>query len=427
MENLDPLIQDFISFLDKSPTSWHAVNEIKIRLQASGFEELHEDRLWDLKPEKSYFLVRDGSSLLAFTLPKKTPKELKIAAGHTDSPALKLKPNAEFIKEHMVMLGVEIYGAPLLTSWLNRDLKIVGRVLLQNKTGKIIEKLVNFENHPVIIPQLAIHLDRTVNETGLLLNKQEHLSAIASIDLSKKHSYLETLIQDEFASHTILETDLFLVPLEKAQFLGFKQEMIASYRLDNLESVHAAVSGFLNAKSKEENLLKMIAFWDHEEIGSQTTQGAGSPLFLNSLERIILALGLHREDYFNLMANSHCISMDMAHALHPNHMDKHDPRHAPLLGRGIVLKYNAHQRYATDAKTAAHIIQLCQKHNLPFQKFVSRNDMPCGSTIGPIHASLTGIPTVDIGCPQFSMHSIREVMATQDHLTMCALIKAYFS
>jgi aspartyl aminopeptidase len=301
-------------------------------------------------------------------------------------------------------------------------------VILLDKNEKVIERLVHFKNHSLIIPQLAIHLDRGVNENGLLLNKQEQLSALAAIDFSKEFpSLIDSLLKEQGDYKLLLGSDLFLVPLEKAELLGFKNELIAAYRLDNLESVYAALTGVLQSADDAPGLLKMAVFWDNEEIGSETAQGAGSPFFPQTLERITLSLNMDRESYFRLLSQSLCISIDMAHALHPNHNDKHDPRHAPLLGNGIVLKCNAQQRYASDARSIRPIVEICHAHQLPLQKFVTRSDIPCGTTIGPIHASLTGIPTVDIGCPQLSMHSIREIAAIEDHLTMIKFVTAFFS
>ena len=418
-----PQIDDLLQFLDTSPTAWHAVENTIDKLSEIGFKELSEAEAWQLEPGGRYFVIRNGSTFCAFVMPSQKPESVRLAASHSDSPSFKLKPNAEFRKENMIMLGLEIYGAPLLTSWLNRDLGIAGRVIIKGKKGEIEEKLVTIDECPLVIPQLAIHLDRTVNESGLTLNKQEHLAAIASLDYQSKSSYLEQILKKHVDFHQLLSFDLFLYPLEKARLMGAEQQMIASYRLDNLAGVHAVLEGLLNASKPHATCVKMIAFWDHEEIGSHSAYGAGSPFLPHILERIAQS----REDYFRLLSRSLCVSVDLTHALHPNYSDRHDPRHQVLMNHGIAVKVNAQQRYATDACTSAIIIDLCQKLKIPFQRFVSRNDIPSGSTIGPIHANQTGMSTVDIGYAQLSMHSCRELAGCHDHLDMCKLLTTFLT
>ena len=423
---IDEEKQALADFLDASPTAWHAVSQASEKLKNNGFQELKEEASWNIQPGKKYFVVRNGSSLCAFITPSKEIKSARIVASHTDSPGLKLKPNAEFRKENMIMLGVEVYGGPLLTSWLNRDLGIGGRIYYLDSSDKVCSSTLRLDDHPVTIPQLAIHLDRQVNENGLILNKQDHLSALAALasDKDDKKNYLETLIREKLDYSSLLGHDFFLYPLEKARFLGYNQELIASYRIDSLASVHSALTALCSSMEPLENQLKMAIFWDNEEVGSSTSQGAGSPFFPQILERISLARKMSREDYLRIGSQSICISVDLGHALHPNYSEKHDPRHQPLLGQGILLKSNAQQRYITDAESGAFIARLCRKNDIPLQKFVSRSDISCGTTIGPIHASLTGMKTVDIGCAQLSMHSIRELMACQDVIDMTRLLTA---
>lgn len=417
------LIEDFFTLLHKSPTPWHAVDYIKKVLLLEGFSELSEAEKWELEPGKGYFLIKEGS-LCAFLTPMDKMTKAHLIASHTDSPGFKLKPNPEYRRDNMTLLASEVYGAPLLTSWFNRDLGIAGRVFFANSENKIGHALINIDDRPVTIPQLAIHLDREANEKGPFFNKQDHFSALAALDFDQEKSYLLTLlherIQDPF--EYILSHDLFLYPLEKPQLLS--SDMIAAYRLDSLASVHAGLSALKTSKPHPSHL-NMTIFWNHEEIGSATSQGAGSPFLLNMLERICLAQGVLREEFLQLLSQSLCLSVDLAHAVNPNYADKHDSRHMPYLNKGPVIKYNAQQRYASDASSSAYIIHLCEKFVIPYQFFSSRNDMPCGSTIGPISASQTGIPTVDIGSPQLSMHSCRELMAVQDHLEMCRLLSAF--
>lgn len=419
-------MQKLMRFIQDSPTAWHAVQQLAQQLDSQGFIALNESQPWTLKAGKSYYVIRDGSSLIAFTTPLKRIKAAKVAASHTDSPGFKLKPNAAFVKEGMLMLGVEIYGGPLLNAWLNRDLGIAGRVFSADKHGTLIETLVNITKAPVVIPQLAVHLDREVNTRGLVLDKQNHLAAIAKLnckDENEAEKYLNALIGIKH----ILSGDLFLYPLDPPAYLGSHQEMLAAYRLDSLCSVHSIISAFVHSHKPSESTLKLCAFWNNEEIGSETAQGAASPFFSETMERIIYALGGTREDYLRIVASSLCLSVDLAHALHPNYAEKHEPQHKIHLGKGIVIKHSAQQRYASTAATSSYIKALCLKHKIPYQETVGRGDIPTGTTIGPIHANLTGMPTVDIGIPQLSMHSTRELIACEDQNNMTELLNTFYN
>lgn len=418
------IIQDLMAFLDASPTAWHCVSAARNQLLQANFIELSEQSAWDIQPQQRYIVTRNGSSLCAFITPKQFPKGLRLLASHTDSPSLKLKPQPEIRKHHSLLLGVEVYGAPLLSSWLNRDLGIAGRVLYIDRKGHPKENLVRLDHHPVVIPQLAIHLDREVNDKGLLLNKQDHINALAGLEstFKEKGSYLDFLLREAMDFQQIIAHDLFLFPLEKARLIGYQNSLLSAYRIDSLASVHAALTALLNHSEPLEDEIKMVIFWDNEEVGSQTAQGANSPFFTQTLERIIAKLNGTREDYFCLINRSSCISIDLAHALHPNYADKHDSQHQPVLGQGVVLKSNAQQRYATSALSSLPIKLISSLKKIPLQTFVSRNDIPCGTTIGPLQATLTGMQTIDIGCGQLSMHSCRELMACQDQLDMCHLL-----
>lgn len=421
-------VQDFVDFIKASPTAWHAVEWMRERLEKHGYEELKEHEAWKLEPGKKYYVTRNGSSLCCFTIPKNTPTSACILGAHTDSPGLKLKPLGEFRKEKSVMLGVEVYGGPLLSSWLNRDLGLAGRIAYRNGTGEVKHSLVNLTQHPFVLPQLAIHLDRGVNDKGLLLNKQEHLPVLAALDLEKRKegekppSYLEAILQEELPLDKLLGFDLLFYPLEEPRLVGKDGELLSAYRIDNLNGVHSSLTALLASNKEPENCIPMGMFWDHEEIGSDSTHGAGSPFLSDVLERIALALHMSREQDLCLRNRSLLASIDLAHAIHPNYADKHDPQHKLYLNEGIVLKVNARQRYASDATLGALIADLCERNGLKMQTFVGRTDMPTGSTIGPISAARTGIPTVDVGCPQLSMHSARELMACQDHVDMCKLL-----
>lgn len=414
-------VEDLLSFIVESPTPWHTVEELSQRLLKAGFEELSEGDAWSLKPGVNYFVARQGSSLCAFTMPQERVLSCRIAAAHTDSPGFRLKPKAEYRKENMVMLGLEVYGGPLLTSWLNRDLGIAGRVVCKEE-NVYVDRLVRLEDAPVVIPQLAIHLDRNVNENGLILNKQEHLAALAGIaSLDDKTHFLEKQIKK--AVHgDIISWDLLVYPLDPPRLIGKDHDLIVGYRLDNLCGVHAVLTGFLSHREKSRHQLNAVAFWDHEEIGSDTAQGAGSPFLSQTLERVAGS----REDYFRLVSKSLCVSIDVGHALHPNYADKHEPRHQLLLNEGIILKSSAQYKYATDARTGAIIEDICKKQSLPYQRFTGRGDIPSGSTIGPVVAQQMGIPTVDVGIAQLSMHSCRELIGAKDQRDLTKLSSALF-
>lgn len=427
-------LQSLIQFLNRSPTAWHAVDEASHMLEKAGFQQIKEVDSWKLKPNGRYFVIRNGSSLAAFITPAKSPTKLHLVGSHTDSPGFKLKPNAEFQKHNLVMLGLEIYGGPLISSWLNRDLGLAGRVIYLDHAKKLQESLVRLDQHPVVIPQLAIHLDREVNEKGLILNKQEQLAAIAGLkevnsDPSVKDKndqpYLLSRLKEQLPIQELLSSELFLFPLEPAASIGMEGQLIASYRIDNLVSAHASLDSICKSKPHDHSL-NMIVLWDNEEIGSATAQGACSDFFSTLLERIALSLNISKEDLFRLLASSFCISSDLAHATHPNYSDRDEPRHQILLGHGIVIKQDAQQKYASSGPTAGYLKLLCNNCNIATQSFVNRGDMKSGSTLGPLHATATGMPTVDIGIPQLSMHSCRELFAGKDYLDLIKLFNQFF-
>ncbi|MCX6990142.1 MAG: M18 family aminopeptidase [Chlamydiae bacterium] len=413
-------IEDLKNFLDNSPTSWHAASQMGLRLALHDYTPLQESEKWSLEKGKKYFVSRNGS-FCAFKLPSKEIEKCLIMAAHTDSPALKIKPNPEIVKDNMTLLATEVYGGPLLSSWLNRDLAIAGKVLVADKDGKIEEKLVMIDDAIVCIPQLAIHLDREVNEKGLVLNKQDHLRALVGIDLPKE-KVLETLLRRSLSFHTLVSFDLFLVPIEPAKFIGASGELLASYRIDNLVSCHAAITALGNNTESPKFTLQMALFSDHEEIGSKTEEGAYSTFLEDVMTRIFASQKMNEEDRVIAKSKSLCLSMDMAHGFNPNYESKYEPSHRPLLGKGITIKYNADHKYATDGCGASFIVKHLHDLRLPYQNFTTRSDMGCGSTVGPITAHQMGIKTVDIGCPQLSMHSCREVLCSQDYIDLCVFL-----
>ncbi len=401
------ILEDFRQFLDSSPTSWHAAQEIGNRFANVDMTPLDESEKWKLGRGEKYFVQR-GGSMCGFSLPKGAPTKITIVCAHTDSPALKLKPRPEVRSENMLLLETEVYGGPILSSWMNRDLALAGKVIVQ-KGKKISEELVFLEEAPMLIPQIAIHLEREA-----VLDKQDHLRPIFTLT-REKTGFLEPYLKRTIDFDTLLSFELMLVPLEPARFLGPEGEMLASYRLDNLASAHACTAAI--ASTPITDSIQMALLWDHEEIGSRTAEGAASSFLSDVLKRL-----LPDEELIRLKKNSLCISVDVAHAYNPNFPKKYDPNHQPLMGKGIVLKHSADRKYATDVATSAVITSVCNTLKLPLQSYVSRNDVPCGSTVGPIVAHTLGIPTVDIGCGIFSMHATREVMACQDHLDMCQLL-----
>lgn len=409
---------DFLEFLKKSPTVYHAADEIVHRLTKAGFTELKEQDKWKLSPGHGYFIVRDSSLVAAFRVPKKPPNSTVILASHIDSPALKLKPNAELINHGIGELNTELYGAPLLHTWLDRDLAISGKITFHTKKGDLKSETIHLSDLPVLIPNLAIHLDRNIGEKGFMINKQDHLRAIFS--LSAKEKNLEKALHEVCDFKKLVSFDLFLVPTEAPALLGFNQEFIASYRLDNLTSAYAACVAICDTKARDD-VIQLAIFWDHEEIGSVSSRGADSVFTTDLLERICLAYKVDKEDFFRMKSKSLCLSVDLAHGFHPNFGEKYDPQNAPYLSKGIVLKFNANQRYATNSTTAALILNFAEKHKIPIQQFASRSDIPAGSTVGSMMAAMTGIPTVDLGISCWGMHSIRETISAEDEIHLCTL------
>lgn len=419
------ILEDFCDFLSHSPTSWHATMEMGNRLASLDFIPLDLNEKWDLEKGKKYFVIRDGS-LAAFALPKKKIQSLSLIASHTDSPALKLKPHPSIEKANMQMLGVEVYGGPVLPTWFNRDLAIAGRIVVQQKNKQLEEHLVYFDDAPVIIPLIAPHLDREIYKKGMEIDKQDHLRPLASLkDEEFDKNYIESLARRQFSFHKLLDFDLFLVPIEPPRFIGKEGEMLASYRLDNLASAHAGLVAIGNLDKIPDTSLPISIFWDHEEVGSSTHVGAESPFFRDLLARLTNFYKLSVEEEILLRQNSSCLSVDLTHAYNPNFEKKYDPNHQLLLDGGIAIKYNANMRYITSAKTGAIVESLCSELGLKTQKFVNRTDNPAGSTVGPIFSTEMGIDTADIGITQLSMHATREVISCQDQIDMCTLL-TYF-
>jgi Aspartyl aminopeptidase len=414
------MTQDFVHFLHQSPTIWHAAKEISNCLSAADFTPLKEEEPWDLNPGQGYFVLREGA-VCAFRMPAQSLQKTIIAASHIDSPALKLKPRPDIESHGISQLATEVYGAPLLHTWFDRDLCLAGQVATLSPTHSIDLHLVHLDAYPLTIPSIAPHLERTLSEKGLHIHKQDHLKPILSLsplplfDLLKKH----------LPSSEILSFDLFLVPTQPPSYLGASSELLSSYRLDNLSSAHASLEALLRSAAQP-HTLQIAIFWDHEEVGSTSYTGAKSDFLLQTLERISLHAKLSREDFMRLKARSLCLSIDVAHGLHPNFLEKFDLQNTPHLGKGVAFKFNADQKYAGSAATSAPLIHLCKTHNIPYQFSAARSDIPSGSTVGSFMAANLGISTFDLGVPVWAMHSARETIAPADQNCLTKLLQAAF-
>ncbi|XP_057970375.1 probable aspartyl aminopeptidase [Malania oleifera] len=451
---------DLINFLNASPTAFHAVDEAKKRLLKAGFEQVSEREDWNLQAGKKYFFTRNYSTIVAFAIGKRyvAGNGFHIVGAHTDSPCLKLKPISKVTKAGYLEIGVQTYGGGLWHTWFDRDLTVAGRMIVrEEKDGSVSysHRLVRIEEPIMRIPTLAIHLDRGVND-GFKVNAQNHLvpvlatsmkaeltkvvgengpveSGAQNVKMGKHHSLLLQLLATQAGCEPdqIYDFELQACDTQPSLVAGAMKEFIFSGRLDNLCMSFCSLKALIDATAPESCLdnetgVRMVALFDHEEIGSDSAQGAGSPVMLNALSRVTNSFSSDSKLLEKAIQRSFLVSADMAHALHPNYMDKHEDNHQPKLHGGLVIKHNANQRYATNAVTSFVFREIADKHNLPVQDFVVRSDMPCGSTIGPILASGVGIRTVDVGAPQLSMHSIREMCAVDDVEHSYKHFKAYF-
>lgn len=420
---------ELADFIEASPTPFHAVSELAARLTAAGFTELGEGAAWKLEPGGRYHVIRNGSSLMAFVVADRPPAEtgFRLTGAHSDSPNLRLKPRPETLVHGYRQLAVEVYGGVLLSTWLDRDLGLGGRVFAK---GERAPRLVRSSGPICRIPNLAIHLDRTVNEEGLKLNAQTHLPPVIGLSDAEDTTWLRGWLARELSLEpgAIQSFDLMLHDTQKPAVSGLDSEFLHAPRLDNLASCHASLAALSRALAAGRlPATSGFVVYDHEEVGSETASGAASNLLESVLERIVMARGGGREEFRRAVARSLFVSADMAHALHPNRADRHEPGHAPKLNAGPVIKMNANQRYATDAATGARFLELAAEVEVPTQVFVTRSDLPCGSTIGPITATRLGIPTVDVGNPMLSMHSCREMAGTRDPELMVRVLARLFA
>jgi len=416
--------QDLLDFLAASPTPFHAVNEMASRLEAAGFQALSENDSWQLSPGR-YYVTRNGSSIIAFVLGSGDllTSGIRMVGAHTDSPCLKVKPNANIQFQNYLKIGVEVYGGVLLNPWFDRDLSLAGRVTCTTKEGSMVSTLINFKRPVATIPSLAIHLDREANESRSI-NKQQHIAPLLlqSVDeVQFKELILAAAIKEsglELAS--VLDFELCFYDTQLPALNGFNEEFLASARLDNLLSCYIGTQSLINA---DENLTSLLVCNDHEEVGSSSAVGANGPFLKSVIERLTPDV----ESMHRTISKSLLISCDNAHGIHPNYADRHDSNHGPILNKGPVIKINSNQRYATNSVTAGYFRSLCQKTEVPCQSFVNRTDLACGSTIGPITATEIGVDTLDVGVATFAMHSIRELGGADDPWYLHNALNAFYS
>jgi aspartyl aminopeptidase len=420
---------ELIDFIDASPSPWHAVASAEARLLAAGFARIDEGERWQLAAGGRYYTVRGGASMIAFVVGNQPLVEtgFRIVGAHTDSPGLRLKPRAALAGDGMARLGVEVYGGPILATFTDRDLSLAGRVAVR-VAGGLETRLVRFEQPLVRLPNLAIHMNREVNEQGLKLNKQTELPLILGMldDEKAAEARLRELLAGaaEAEAADLLSWELTVYDVQKGCLWGAEEEFIADSQLDNLGSCHAALSALLSARQPAATCV--AAFFDHEEVGSESATGAGGSFVADVLARIGLQAGLDGEDQHRALARSFFISADMAHAYHPNFPAAYEPGHKVMVNGGPVIKSNANQRYTTSAETAARFMGLCEKAGVPCQQYAHRTDLGCGSTIGPVVAANLGIASVDVGSPLWAMHSLRESAGARDHAYMIAALAAAF-
>ena len=426
--------QDLCDYLNASPSPFHAVAETIRRLASAGFTPLDERAEWSLRPGDARYVTRSDASIIAFRVGRRSPVEtgFRIVGAHTDSPNLRLKPHVATGREGYAQLAIEVYGGVLLHTWLDRDLGLAGRLVVEQPDGTLSRHVARLHAPVCRVPSLAIHLDREVNDKGLVLNKQQHLAplfALGDPETSAARVLAELAASCQVDPAQIRGFDVGLYDVNPATLGGLDESFLFGARLDNLASCHAATSALAAAGTDSEST-RLVALFDHEEVGSASAQGAAGTFLRDVLTRIVECTDPsepgRRGGFARAMAQSYCVSADMAHAVHPNYVDRHEPKHMPRLGSGPVIKTNVQQRYATDALSAAKFRQLCRDADVAFQDFVTRTDLACGSTIGPITATGLGIATVDVGNPMLSMHSTREMCGASDVGQMLAVMGRLF-
>lgn len=413
--------RDLLHFISKSPSVFHVVRHIKAALLYAGFTEIREEDSWQIKRGGKYVVTRNGSALIAFSVPEDGGNAFKITAAHCDSPTFKIKENPEMRDGKYTRLNVEGYGGMIMSTWLDRPLSAAGRLFVKDN-GQIISKLVSLDHPTLLIPSVAIHMDRTVN-SGHAWNVQNDLLPLYSTDGAA--DFMETLAQAaKVKAADILGHDIFLYSCAPGILWGPQHEFISSPRLDDLQCAFATFRGFTNGKKEKD--ISVYALFDNEEVGSGTSQGAGSTFLANTISRLALSLGRSYDEIQAMLAKSFMISADNGHAVHPNHGEYADPVNAPVLNGGIIIKFNASQKYSTDGYSAAVFRDLCLKADVPVQTYTNRSDIPGGSTLGNISNTKVAVPTVDIGLPQLAMHSSYETAGAKDTEYLVKACTAFF-
>lgn len=420
------LARDLVAFVDAGPSPFHAVAETGRRLEEAGFSRLDERDPWKLAPGDCRYVVRDGGTIAAFRVGSQPPAETgyRLVGAHTDSPTLKVRPLPDVRGHGYHRLGVEPYGGVLTHTWLDRDLTLAGRVVLR-EGDTLCSRLVHLAGAPLRIPSLAIHLSPELREQGLRLDPQRHVLPVWSHHTDRRDLVAALAEHLDSPADAVCSFDLVAADSQPARLGGDGDEWVLAPRLDNLASCHAGLAALLEAGTAPPT--QVLVANDHEEVGSSSAEGAAGSFLADVLGRITVATaGNDPQDFPRALARSRLVSADMAHALHPNYPDRHEPGHQPRLGGGPVLKANANQAYATDAASAAWFALCCAEAGVGLQRFTSRADMPCGSTIGPLTAARLGVATVDVGSPLLSMHSCREQAATDDVAPMIAALRNHF-
>lgn len=414
--------EELLDFLEQSPTCFHVIANIRKALKDAGYEELTEGRVWNLQEGGKYFAVRNESSVIAFRIPRKDFTGFMIAASHSDSPSFKIKTNPEIAREGYVRLNVERYGGMLMAPWFDRPLSAAGRIIVQ-EDGVFKTKLVNVDRDLLMIPNLAIHMDRTAND-GHKYNAQIDMEPI--IAQGEAGQFMKTIAEAcGVKEKDILAHDLFLYARGRGTVWGINREFISAGHLDDLQCSFADLKAFIDSESTDS--VPVLAVFDNEEVGSGTKQGANSTFLEDVLSRIGDGCGKSAEQMKAAAASSFMVSADNAHAVHPNYADKADPVNRPQMNKGIVIKYNANQKYTTDAVSAAVFTQICASAGIPVQDFTNRSDMPGGSTLGNISNSHISLNTVDIGLAQLAMHSPYETAGTKDTAYLAEAVRKFFS
>ncbi len=414
--------KELLSFIKKSKSCFHAVKNIKDILVEAGFCELCEGDGWALSHGGKYFTVRNGSSIIAFEIPTSTPSAFIMAAAHSDSPSFKVKENPEIASGAYVKLNTEKYGGMLMSTWLDRPLSVAGRIVVNGENG-LKEMLVDIDRDLLIIPNVAIHMNRAANEG---MTYKANIDTIPLFgDDSAKGKFMSLVAKTAgVKENEILGHDLFLYCRDSGTLVGYDKEYIASPKLDDLECAFALIKGMIF--SSQSDAIKVCCVFDNEEVGSETKQGAASSYLRDTLRRIALALEISEEDYQRMISKSFLVSADNAHAVHPNHPEYADTGNAPVMNGGIVIKYNANQRYSTDAFSAAVFKNVCNKAGIKYQSFANRSDILGGSTLGSISNTMVPVKTVDIGLAQLAMHSAYETAGVRDLDDLVCAMTAYF-